>query len=202
MLALTFIATASCGALLLGTDVGRLALLDQWERTGAALGLGMDAARYAAMERASRNGVAYAVAVAFAGGPVLAIGLAALIFGIFSRARGGTATYRQVLAIVAHAGVILSLRQVVAAPLDYGRETLASPLTLNALVTVFDEASPVARFFAMLDLFVLWWIAVLAIGVSALYGCPPRRVALGFMGTYLALAVTVALAVAIMGGTA
>ena len=68
----------------------------------------------------------------------------------------------QVLAVVAHAGVILALRQVVAAPLNYSRETLASPTTLRVLSRCSTKPSPLARFFGVIDLFVIWWVVVLA----------------------------------------
>ncbi len=56
VLVLSFAVTFVCSAALLETDVGRLALLDQWERTAVAFGQPVDDARYAAFERASDNG--------------------------------------------------------------------------------------------------------------------------------------------------
>ena len=61
ILALTFLVSASSTALLLETEIGRLALVDQWERTAAAFGQSVDDSQYAAMEQGSRNGLAYAV---------------------------------------------------------------------------------------------------------------------------------------------
>ena len=43
---------------------------------------------------------------------------------------------------------------------------------------MLDEASPVARFLGVVDLFVVWWIVVLAIGMSVLYRRPTRSLAL------------------------
>jgi hypothetical protein len=110
--------------------------------------------------------------------------------------------FRQVLAIVAHAGVILMLRQVIAAPAAYMRETLASPMTLGLFFTMLDETSPLARFASIVDLFLLWWVVVLAIGMSVLYRKPARRLALAFMGVYVVLAGVLTIAMALTGGTA
>lgn len=202
VLALTFIVSLVSSAALLETDVGRLALIDQWERTAVAFGQNLEDAQYEAIVRASRNGAAYAVISSVASGPVLALGVSILIFAVFTGVLKGRASYRQVLAIVAHAGVILALRQVIAAPINYARETLASPTTLNLFFSMLDEATPLARFLGVIDLFVVWWIIVLAIGVSVLYRRPARPLALTFIGTYVALAVVLAIAMAVTGGTA
>jgi hypothetical protein len=196
-LAVTFLSNAA----LLETEVGRLALMDQWERTAVAFGQAVDDTRHATFERASGNGVLYAALIALASGPVLVFGVSLLLFALLTRLGGGAVAYRQVLAITAHAGVILALRQVVAAPLDYSRETLASPATLGVLFSTLDEASPLARFFGVIDLFVIWWVATLAIGVSVLSRRPARHLALGFIGAYLVLAAVLALVMAFSGGT-
>ena len=169
VLVLTFLISTVSSAALLQTEVGRLALVDQWERTASAFGQNVDDRQYAALEDASANGPAYAAISSFVSGPLLTFGIAALLLAVFNGALGGAATYSQLLAITAHAGVILALRQVVAAPMNYARETLASPTTLVQFFTMLDEASPVARFLGVIDLFVVWWIVVLAIGMSVLY---------------------------------
>jgi hypothetical protein len=67
---------------------------------------------------------------------------------------------------------------------------------------MLDEASPFARFLAAIDLFVVWWIIVIAIGMSVLYGRSTRRLAMIFIGIYALLAATLALAMALTGGMA
>ena len=196
--AIAFLAAAS----FLNTEVGRLALLDQMERTAVAFGQQVDEAGYAGFVRASEHGTGYAALVALAIGPVLALGVALLLYFIFTRRGGGHATYRQVLAITAHAGVILALRQLLVAPLNYARETLASPLTLSLFWTTLDEASPLARFFGAVDLFVLWWAASLALGIAVLYERRTRSLVMAFVGSYVALAALLALSMALAGGAA
>jgi hypothetical protein len=199
---LTSAVTFACGAALLATETGQLALVDQWERTALAFGQPVDAARYAAFQRASANGVVYAAAGALVSGPLLVFVTATVLFGVFTRAGGGTATFQQVLAVVAHAGVILALRQVVAAPLNYARETLASPLTLGLFFRSLDEGSALARFFGVLDFFVLWWVLALGIGMSVLYRRPMRPMVLGLTGAYVGLALLLATAMVLSGGAA
>ena len=202
VLALTCAITFLASAAFLSTEVGRLALLDQMERTAVAFGQPLDDAGYATLLRASENGVSYAAIMTLASGPLLVFAISLLLYFIFTKKAGGTATYRQVLAIAAHAGVILALRQALVAPLNYARESLASPLTLSLFFNTLDEASPIARFFGAIDLFVLWWASALAIGTAVLYGRRTRRLVMTFAGAYLALAALLALAMALSGGAA
>ncbi len=202
IMALAFLAAAAAMAIVLSTEVGQLALLDQWERTASAFGRHLTDAEYARLAEASRNGAGYAAITAFASVPLLAFGLSAVLFLAFRTAAPGAATFQQVLAVVAHAGVILALRQLVAAPVAYASETLASPITMGSFFRMLDEASPLARFFSIVDLFVVWWIFVLAIGMSVLYRRPARRLAGVFVGAYVTLAIVLTAVMAATGGTA
>jgi len=194
--------TFMCSAGFLSTEIGRQALVDQWERSASALG-SVDDATYAQMEdTVERFRLAYAGVTALASGPALAFALATLLWLLLNRTTRRHASYVEVLAIVCYAGIILTLRQVIATPIDYMRETIASPTTLIRFFPMLDEVSPVARFLGAIDLFVIWWIAVLAIGVSVLYQRRARSLALVFTGTYLVLALLLALAMAASGGVA
>ena len=199
----TTVITFACSAGFLRTHVGQQALVDQWERTALAFGQHVDDARYARLEDLSAGGgMVYAAVTALSSGPMLAFGLAAVLCLVLNRTTGTRASYVQVLAVVCYAGVILTVRQVIATPLDYMRESLASPTTLVQFFTMLDEASPVARFLGVIDLFVVWWIMVLAIGMSVLYHRSARRLTVVFTGAYVALALLAAIAMAVSGGTA
>ena len=201
VLLLAWLAAFACTAALLQTGVGELALVDQWERTAIAFGQQVGDVEYAALQQAARRGAAYAAATALASGPALAAALAGVLFLAFRRARRSV-RYAQVLAIAAHASVILALRQIVAAPVSYARESLTSPTSASMFLTMVDEGSPVTRFFGLIDLFVIWWLVVLAIGLSVLYGRSARRIALTFAGIYLVMALVVAGLTAALGGLA
>jgi hypothetical protein len=207
VLAATTAVTFLCGIAFLRTDVGQQALVDQWERTATAFGQPLDDEAYAQMELTARSGsfdVAYAAATALTSGPVLVFAVSGLLF-VFLNRRGRSSSrpsFAQVLAVVAYASVILTLRQIVATPIDYVRESIASPTTLVQFFSMLDEASPLARFLGIMDLFVIWWIVVLAIGMSVLYQRSTRSLALVFTGAYVVLALLAALAMAVSGGTA
>jgi hypothetical protein len=187
-------------AVFLLTPVGQTALVDQWERTAIAFGRPVDDAVYTRFQVLSRQGIAYAAGIALLTGPVLAGVVTVLLTG-FLRITGRPASARVVIALVTHAGIILAIRQVIAAPLNYAGETLASPTTLVHLMSGFDETSPVARFLGVIDVFVLWWAGVVAVGVAAVAGRRVRPLVLTLTGVYVAVAVLLALAMAVTGGT-
>jgi hypothetical protein len=182
------------------TPVGRQALVDQWERSAIAFGQPVDDARYAEFQELSGHGVGYAAVTALVTGPGATLALSAVVFGVFRLLRRTRVSFRQVLAIVVHASVILTLRQVIAAPINYARESIASPAALTLFLSMLDEGSPAARFFGLIDLFMIWWLVILAIGASVLYGGRTRTYAVQFSGVYVSVALLLAGAMAWLGG--
>lgn len=200
VLLLAAVAGALAAGLLMKTDVGQQALVDQWERTAVAFGHDVNDSQYARLEALSAQaGWAYAAGVALLEGPGVTLAAAAVLFLADARLRG--VEFHRVLAVAAHAGVLLALRQIVAAPLGYVRETTASATSIGVWFPMFDESSPVARVLASLDLFVIWWAVVLAIGVAVMTGRPARRYAAALCSAYAALAILLAAVMALTGGT-
>ena len=200
LVALT-LATAAAGALVGATEVGQLALVDQWERTVLAFGQPVDDARYAELQALSRQGPAVAAINAVLGGPVVAAVVSLLAFGRLRWQRHKTApvSYSQVLAVVVHAGVILAFGRVIAAPLVYARETTASATTVGSWFPGLDEASPAARFLGAIDLFAVWWVIVLGIGLAVLSGRRARSCAAWLVSLYIGVAL---IAAAVMASVA
>jgi len=189
LVALTLV-TAAAGALVAATEVGQLALVDQWERTVLAFGQPVDDARYAELQALSRQGPAVAAVNAVLSGPAVAVAVSILAFGWLRWREHKTArvSYSQVLAVVVHAGVILALGRLVAAPLVYARETTASATTVGSWFQGFDETSPVARFLGAIDLITLWWVIVLGIGLAVLSGRRARTCAAWLVSLYVGVA--------------
>jgi len=170
---------ARVGVLL--TPVGQQALTDQWTSRAEAFGQPVTDQNYPDFVALGARGPEIGAATAVATGLLLVFALPALSQVLLKGTSG--ATYRQALAVTAHAGTVLTVRELVAAPVNYVRESLASPLTLGTVFPGLDEVSAGARFLGMIDLFVAWWLVVLAIGLAVIY----RRSALRLAGTFLAL---------------
>jgi hypothetical protein len=200
---LTVVAAVS-NAAVMSTAVGQQALVDQWERTALAFGQVVDDGRYAELQEASRYGALYGIASAVANVPLVIVAAALAIRGIFGRPAGPkpiAGGFGTVMAVTTHTGVILALRVIASAPLAYVNETTASATSLGTWFPAFDEAAPLARLLGLIDLFAIWWVVVLAIGVSVLYRRPATTLALGFIGGYAALAAALAIIMAALGGS-
>jgi hypothetical protein len=181
----------------MGTEVGRLALVDQWERTATAFGRPPDDAAYAGLQAMSARGPWYAAGMAVLTVAGLTTAAAGVTFALL-RSRGGS--FRQTLSVASHAAVILALRQVIAAPATYLRETTSGVTSLGLWFPGLDEATPVARLLGGLDLFVLWWAVVIGIGLAAVFRLPARRTVVASLGVYVSVVVVLTVAMLATGG--
>lgn len=187
-----------CGGLLLSTPVGQQALVDERVRVTEALGGRVDDAAYERLKAAPPVSV-----YVTSGGRLLltppvtllvAAGLVAL-----ARLGGARVGFVTALAIAVHATVVLAVQQLVATPLHYAYESLTSPTNVAGLLRVFDEGSWPARLFGTVDVFGLWWMWLLAVGLAAATGRPARRYAWRLLAVYIAVAAVVAAVFAIAG---
>jgi hypothetical protein len=196
--AVVLLVVAVCGGLLLSTAVGEQALVDERVRVVEALGGRVDDAEYARL-KASPPVSVYLTS----GGRLLltppvtllvAAGLAAL-----ARLDGVRVTFVTALAIAVHATVVLALQQVIATPVHYLYESLTSPTNVAGVIRVFDEGSWPARLLGTIDVFGVWWMWLLAVGVAAATGRPARRYAWRLLAVYVGVAALVAAIFAMAG---
>jgi hypothetical protein len=176
------------------TEVGQQAWLDQQVQASQAFGRQIPDQQYQGMERIAPFigyvvGIGYLIVI-----PIVVAIVSGILLGIFNAFMGGDATYKQVFAIVTHAGVISTIQVLFGMPLNYFRQTLSPATTLGAFVPFLDETSLVARFLGAIDLFYVWWMIVLAIGLAVLY----RRKTGPIATTFLTLYGVIALAYAVV----
>jgi hypothetical protein len=131
--------------------------------------------------------------------PLVTVVIAAIMFGIFN-ALGGEATFKQVFAVVAHGLAISVLGQLFTVPVNYTRGKLASATNLSVLLPMIDEKSFLGRLLAATDLFIIWWVFVLAIGLGVLYRRRTQPIALSLFGVYAVLALAWAAIMSRVGG--
>lgn len=119
--------------------------------------------------------------------PVITVILCGLYWGIFNTVLGGTASFKQVLGVIAHAQVITALGAVIGAPVQYMSPTanMAGPFNLGAIAPMLDPASAVARLLANISVFSLWQIVVSAIGLGVLYRRSTGFIAVFLLAVYL-----------------
>jgi len=139
---------------------------------------------YAQMERqAERFGPYFAAIGTFVFVPVMSLFFTALYWVAFNTILGGTAAFKQVLAIVTHSQVITALGAAVTAPIQYasGVNTPTGPFNLGALAPMLDPNSFLATFLGMLTVFQIWAVVVTAIGLAVLYNRTRRNVTIALL---------------------
>jgi DNA-binding MarR family transcriptional regulator len=191
-LALVVIATAAGAFLFLSTEVGQTAAIDQQIGVMESFGRRIPDAQYERLETMGPYLRYIGAANQLVALPVVALAAAGIIFALFTAILGGDATFKQVFAVVAHSGVVILVQQLFSLPLDYARETLSSPTSLSVFAPFLDDASFGARLLGSIDLFVMWWVIVLAIGLGVLYRRRTGPIALAMLAVYAAVAVVIA----------
>ena len=206
MLVLIIVVSGGLATWFQSTEVGRQATFDQSVKFMESFGMKLNDKAYDQMQQQMmdapvwrtvlQTGVSVAVMV-----PVMYLVIAGILFGVFTAALGGGATFKQVIATVVHAGVISTLGQVFTYPIFYLRESMTSATNLAVLFPMLAEKSFLAKFLGMVDLFTVWWVLVLAIGLAVLYRRKTRPIALSFFAIYGVIAVAIAAFQAMRSGS-
>ena len=165
------------------SEVGQSAFIDQ-----------MKAGNPAVTDQQAQMAVTVTKYVTPIGGPIFAVlfllALAGILMGVFA-ITGGSASYKQVLAVVAHAGVVSTLAQVVLMVANYFRGSMVSVTSLQGLGQAFSEHGFMAGFLGAIDLWWFWYFLVLAIGLGVLYRRRTAPIFISFTVLYLVIALAV-----------
>jgi len=188
-----------CGALLLSTPTGRQALVDERVRVVEAMGGRVDDGSYAAWQK-NPPWFVYATS----GGRLLITPVATVLVSIgliaLARLDGASLPLATALAVTVHASVVLALQQVIVTPLHFVRESLTSPTNLAGLLPMLEEGSWPARLLGSIDVFGMWWLFLLAVGLGVATGKPGRHYLWRLGAVYVGIAAVVASVFAVTGG--
>ena len=124
--------------------------------------------------------------------PIFMVIMSGILYAVFNAAMGGNATFKQVFTVVVHAGPIGLLSQLFTVPLNYFRGTMTSATTLAVLLPMLPDKSFAARLLGMIDLFLIWQLIVLSIGLAVLYRRRTQPIATALLVVYFIIAVIVA----------
>lgn len=201
MLATVTLLLAVMTTVFLSTDVGRQALLDQQISSMESFGMTVTDEQYAQMERRVGMSAYFGGAFSLVWIPILYVISAGLLFLIFNAGMGGMASFKQVYTVVVHAGAVWVVQQLFVVPLNYARGSMASPTNLAALFPMLPEDSFFAYLLGAIDVFLIWWLFVLAIGLAVLYKRRTQPVAVMLFVIYAVIAVSIAGVRTYMGGS-
>jgi hypothetical protein len=185
---------------LLSTNVGRQAVVDERVRVLEAFGATVDDREYASLQQ-SPPWATYLIS----GGrlmlmPPLTLLVALALVGL-ARSDGKTMSAAAALAVAVHASTVLVVQELVATPLHYLRESITSPTNLAVILPGFGEGTLAARLFGSIELFGLWWLWLLALGVAAATGRPARRYFVRLLVVYVGIAALLAAVITVAGGS-
>lgn len=124
--------------------------------------------------------------------PVVTLVLSGLLFTFANAFLAARVSFVQVYAVVVHVGVIGIVQQLFQTPLNYARGALSSPSTLAAFVPMLEPATFPVRFLSAVDLFIVWQVVLLAIGLSVFATRRSGPIAAVFLLLYAAVATGIA----------
>jgi Yip1-like protein len=199
-LTLTTLLVAFFSALPMTTDAGRQATLDQQVSTMKSLGFEVTDQMYDGMERGAARLPYTTAASVLVISPIIALIVAGLLFAVFNAAMGGEASFKQLYSVIAHAGVISALGAVFSGTINYLRGATGSVANLGALLPMLPEKSFAGNLLGTIDVFLVWYVVVLAIGLAVLYRRRTQPVALALLGVYAVIALGVAVFKSVVGG--
>jgi Yip1 domain len=125
-------------------------------------------------------------------GPIFVAVVSGLLYGLFAAMLGGGGSYKQVFAVVTHAGVVAQIGQLIVLALNYVRGTMTSATNLGVFATMLPEDSFVFKLLSSIDLVWLWYLVILAMGLAVLYRRRTATIATSFLSLYVVVAVIIA----------
>jgi hypothetical protein len=174
MLAALVIVGIVAGTALMATDSGRLAALDASRNGMKSFGINLPPEAEAEMERGIMEAPLWRLGLNAALGQVtmgilLPLILAGVFFLVFNVVLGGDATFKQMFATVVHANPVMLVGVLFTTPLMYFRGSMTGVTNLGVFLPMLDENSFLAKLLGSVDLIRVWWVIVLATGLSVLY---------------------------------
>lgn len=192
MFLLTAIIVAAGAALPMTTEAGKQAAVDQQVSQMEGFGMQVSDEQYAQMLKGTAILPYMTGGSVLVGSLVMALIIAAILWAVFNAALGGDASYKQILAVLVHAGAVTAAGQLFTGPLNYVRGAVTSATNLSVLLPMLDETSFMGRLAGAIDLFVIWWLIVLAIGLAVLYRRKTQPIAYTLFGIYAVIALGIA----------
>ena len=192
--------STACSVSFLLTRVGQLAALDQQVRQLELLGSVVTDQLYAQLREWQRYRPLLSALGIIVGWPVVWACAAALIRAIGNRVTTVQPTFAQVFAVVVHAASVLALRAMVGLPINYMRESLGGATSLATFLPGLGDATFAARLLGAMDVFVVWWVLLAALGLGMLYHTRAMTIARWLFGAYATGAAALALTQTLRGG--
>jgi len=124
--------------------------------------------------------------------PLITFALAGVVYFLFSVLLGGEVTYKQSLSAWTHTGLIGLVGGAVQTSLVFLKGTVRPNTSLAAFLPFLDEESFVYHLLQTFDLFIIWQLAVLAIGMGMLSRVGTKKAAIALYSTLAVIGLIIA----------
>ena len=201
MLVLVTILAAVCTALPMTTEAGQEASLRASIEGMESFGMTVTDQVYEQMRRRLWMAPYQTAAGILIGSPIFTVIIAGILFVVFNVVMAGGATFKQLFAVLVHASAISALQQLFTGPVNYFRGAVTSATNLAVLMPTVDAKSFLGRVLAMTDLFLIWYLLVLAIGLGVLYRRRTQPIAIALYSVYAVIVIGFAAVMSRLGGS-
>lgn len=175
------------------TEKGRQASIDFQVQQIEKFGMTVNDQMYEQMAARQKYAVYTSFLGTFIGFPIFLIVCSGILYAVFNAIMGGTAEFKQVTAVVAHSMVISAIGAIFGFIMNMARGSITtSHANLGMLLPMLPENSFAANFAGAIDIFTIWWIVALSIGLGVLYKRKTSSVATGLLVVYGVIAICVA----------
>lgn len=192
VLAVVVLVGSAAASTFMSTEVGQRAIVDAQVTSMESMGRHPSQAQLDRIEQMAQYYAYFSPPIQIVSVTIMTLLISGVAYAVFNAVMGGNATFKQLFAVVAHSSVVLMVQGLFSLPLDYARETMASPTSLAVFLPFLDDGSFAGRLFTTIDLFYLWWAVNLAIGFAVLTRRRTGPIAAGMLGVYVAIALAVA----------
>ena len=169
VLTLVIIVMMAAQFVFLSSEVGRNAAMNQQLDAMKAFGITITDEMVQRMEAGMENTRFTGPLAVGAFVPIIGAAVAGLLLAIFTVMSGGGATYKQVFSVVIHSNLIAALALLFTLPIAYAREELVSPARLSVFFPMLDDSGFFYQLLNTIDLFHVWSVINLSIGMAVLY---------------------------------
>lgn len=172
------------------TEKGRQAAVDFNVQQMEKFGVTVTDQMYDSIVARQKYAVYTAFVGTFIGMPIFLLLVAGIFWVVFNAIMGGTAEFKQVMAVVAHSMVISGIGAIFTGIINFARGSITTSVAnLGTLLPMLPEKSFAANIAGAIDVFSIWWVLVLSIGLGVLYKRKTSGVATGLFTVYAVIAI-------------
>jgi hypothetical protein len=113
---------------------------------------------------------------------------------------GGEGSFSKMLSVAAHASLVTIPRTVLTVPLMLSKQSLQVATSLQVLLPVDQWGTPIGVLLGAVDVFYIWTISLIVMGITAVYGFTKGKAATLVVSIYLLIIVVFMGLSALFGG--